>query len=81
MPDIKHLLSINAPTEAVYNAVTTQEGVAGWWTTENTTSNEVGGDAEFAADLLQREREEFFVVGGKQVASLGRLRPPLPPLS
>lgn len=47
MPDIKHLLSINAPAETVYNAVTTQEGVAGWWTTENTTSNEVGGDAEF----------------------------------
>ena len=47
MPDIEHLLTIKALPEKVYEAVTTEQGVAGWWTTENTTSHQVGGNAEF----------------------------------
>jgi uncharacterized protein YndB with AHSA1/START domain len=38
MPNIKHMLTIQAPAEKVYRAVTPREGVAGWWTDENTTS-------------------------------------------
>jgi uncharacterized protein YndB with AHSA1/START domain len=47
MPNIRHLLRINARPEKVYEAVTTQTGLAGWWTVENTTTAKVGGFAEF----------------------------------
>lgn len=32
MPDILHRVGIVAPAEAVYKALTTVEGLAGWWT-------------------------------------------------
>jgi uncharacterized protein YndB with AHSA1/START domain len=47
MPNVKHLLAIDAPAEKVFEAVTTRDGVAGWWTSENSTTGEVGGHAEF----------------------------------
>ncbi|MFY0625571.1 MAG: SRPBCC domain-containing protein [Reichenbachiella sp.] len=34
MEHIKHLFYINAESKIVYNALTTQTGLAGWWTTE-----------------------------------------------
>lgn len=30
MPDIRHLVTIDAPPETVYRAVTEQVGLAGW---------------------------------------------------
>jgi uncharacterized protein YndB with AHSA1/START domain len=47
MPDIKHLLTIAVPVDTVYEALTSQAGIAGWWTAENTTDGRVGGIAEF----------------------------------
>jgi hypothetical protein len=32
MPHIHHAVLIAAPKEKVYNALTTQEGLSGWWT-------------------------------------------------
>jgi len=32
MADLKHRIPINAPLERVYQAVTTAEGLSGWWT-------------------------------------------------
>jgi uncharacterized protein YndB with AHSA1/START domain len=32
MADIMHQISIAAPAEAVYRAITTRQGLAGWWT-------------------------------------------------
>ncbi len=32
MPDIVHKININAPVEKVYDAVSTSEGLKGWWT-------------------------------------------------
>jgi uncharacterized protein YndB with AHSA1/START domain len=34
MPDIIHKIGINAPMEQVNAALSTAEGVAGWWTRE-----------------------------------------------
>lgn len=34
MPNIRHELVIAASAEKVYNAITTQEGLASWWTPE-----------------------------------------------
>jgi uncharacterized protein YndB with AHSA1/START domain len=47
MPDIKHMLVIDAPTETVYRAIVMQDGLAGWWTEEVKAETEVGGFAEF----------------------------------
>ena len=48
MPDILHLLTIDAPPERVYQALTTTEGVRNWWTRDATLDSHVGGSGEFA---------------------------------
>lgn len=50
MPDIKHLLEINAPVDTVYRAVSTQDGLARWWTEEVKADTRAGGFAEFWFD-------------------------------
>lgn len=42
MPELKHLVTINAPAAAVYRALTEQEGLAGWWTVQTIARPEVG---------------------------------------
>lgn len=39
---IYHRLLIEAPVEKVYEAITTQKGLAGWWTPDTTAEAEVG---------------------------------------
>jgi uncharacterized protein YndB with AHSA1/START domain len=43
MVDIIHRVGIKAPTSKVYAALSTIEGVAGWWTKETTGSSNIGG--------------------------------------
>jgi uncharacterized protein YndB with AHSA1/START domain len=45
---ICHRLLIKAPVEKVYEAVTTQQGLAGWWTPETIAKPEVASIARFA---------------------------------
>src|SRR5205823_1656408 len=45
---IFHRLLIKAPVETIYNALTKQEGLAGWWTPDTTAVPEVGTVATFA---------------------------------
>ncbi len=47
MASIKHYLLIKAPPEKVYKALTSTEGLRGWWTLEAKTDEQVGGVAEF----------------------------------
>lgn len=47
MPDIRHLLRINASTEKVYNAITTQEGLSGWWCPDTMAKPEEDSVARF----------------------------------
>jgi uncharacterized protein YndB with AHSA1/START domain len=49
MPDIVHRIGIKAPLSKVYAAVSSAEGVAGWWTKETTGTSRAGGsiDARF----------------------------------
>jgi len=48
MADIVHLVRINASPEAVYEALTTSQGVASWWTREARVDARVGGVGELA---------------------------------
>jgi len=42
MVDIAMQIEVAAPAEAVHRALTTTDGIAGWWTTRNETSGTVG---------------------------------------
>src|SRR5687768_13790391 len=42
MPDIAMQIDISAAPDTVYRALTTTDGVAGWWTTKNETGGTVG---------------------------------------
>src|SRR4051812_6686182 len=42
MNDYRSQLHLNAPIEAVYDALTTSEGLAGWWTADAVAATEVG---------------------------------------
>lgn len=47
MAKIYHLLTISAPVENVFEAISTVEGLKGWWTNLTTGSTEVGGELSF----------------------------------
>ncbi|MDQ4501061.1 SRPBCC domain-containing protein [Sinomonas sp. ASV322] len=48
MVDILHRIGVKTPTpEKVYGALTTVDGLAGWWTDNTSGSTELGGVLEF----------------------------------
>ena len=48
MPDILHRVGIKSPSpHDVYNALTTMEGLSGWWTTTTQGESNVGGVINF----------------------------------
>ena len=77
MPDILHRVRVNASsTEDVYKALTTCEGLAGWWTDETTGDNRLGGVVQFrfggggfdmeVLELEPGQRVRWLVVDGPQ---------------
>ena len=48
MVDILHRVGVNTPSpDKVYEALTTIEGLSGWWTDDTTGTAEVGGVVQF----------------------------------
>jgi uncharacterized protein YndB with AHSA1/START domain len=47
MSDILHRIGVVAPLDEVYEAITTPQGLAEWWTTDTVGKNEVGGELAF----------------------------------
>ena len=47
MPDILHLLKIQALPERVYQALTTAQGIRDWWTRDADLDSQIGGAGEF----------------------------------
>jgi uncharacterized protein YndB with AHSA1/START domain len=47
MADMLHEISIDASPEKVYQAITTSEGLRGWWAADSAADPRVGGIAEF----------------------------------
>ncbi|MBH1965210.1 MAG: SRPBCC domain-containing protein [Comamonadaceae bacterium] len=68
MADIAHRIGIKSTPEAVYKALATREGVAGWWT-ENTTGESCVGSA-----LRLRFTSDGTEIGDMQMKVL-QLRP------
>ena len=59
MSDIKHYLIINSTPEKIYKALTTKEGVAGWWTTQTIIGNKINDKNIF--DFGERYHNEIRV--------------------
>lgn len=75
MVDILHRVGVKTSSpEKVYDALTTVEGLAGWWTTDTSGSADVGGTLQFrfpaggfdmeVVDLAPAERVGWKVVDG-----------------
>ena len=47
MSNILFEFTIDAPTSEVYQALTDEAGIKGWWTTDTSIADEVGSTAEF----------------------------------
>jgi uncharacterized protein YndB with AHSA1/START domain len=47
MLDILHRIGVTASPEEVYAALTTVDGLAGWWTQDTTGDGEIGGVLKF----------------------------------
>ncbi|HEU5007593.1 MAG TPA: SRPBCC domain-containing protein [Jatrophihabitantaceae bacterium] len=73
MVDILHRVGILAPREKVYAALTTVEGLAGWWTSDTTGDGvlefrfgDLGGFDIKVVDVQPQTRVEWEVVGGPE---------------
>lgn len=71
--DIRHRVGITARPEQVYQALTTLDGLAAWWTTDTTTGadgtllfrfGDVGGFDMVVLDQQPSTRVQWEVVGG-----------------
>ena len=51
MPDINHLVEINAPADVVYRAVTERAGLAAWWTPACKAEPEVGASRQESMEM------------------------------
>jgi uncharacterized protein YndB with AHSA1/START domain len=47
MPEIKHLLHINATADKIYQAITKEEGLKNWWTDQTTATAKEEAVIEF----------------------------------
>ena len=60
MFNIVHRIGIKAPASKVYPALSTIEGLAGWWTRETTGQSKVGGSIAFTfRDKAGAEKGRF----------------------
>jgi uncharacterized protein YndB with AHSA1/START domain len=77
MPDILHSVDIKSSPNDTYKALTTREGLAGWWTTDTQGDFNVGGVVHFrfgkrgtidmkVLELDPAKRVLWQVVGGPQ---------------
>jgi len=47
MPDILHRVGINVPPEKVFQALTSLEGLRGWWVSDTSGDPKLGGTIDF----------------------------------
>ena len=69
MPDIIHRVGIKGPAKKVYDAVSTAEGVAGWWTETTTGAARAGGKVNVR--FLRKDGTEI----GKMDFEMTKLEP------
>ena len=67
MADIRMNVSIKAAPQIVYNAITSQEGLANWWAKQTTAKREVGFVNVFTFGKFRNEMKVTKLVPEKRV--------------
>ncbi len=67
MPEIKHNVIIKTTPEKVYEAITTQEGLANWWTKQTIAKPEVGFVNTFTFGTFRNEMKVTMLNPNKKV--------------
>ena len=67
MPEIKHNLIIKTNPEKVYEAITTQEGLANWWAKQTIAKPEVGFVNIFTFGTFRNEMKVTILNPNKKV--------------
>jgi uncharacterized protein YndB with AHSA1/START domain len=67
MPSIHQRLVIGAPAATIYNAITSQAGLAAWWTRETMAKPETNTVARFAFGQYFKEMKIVALKPGQQV--------------
>jgi len=67
MEAIKHTLTIKAPADKVYKALTTQEGLSGWWAKQTVAQPETGFVNTFTFGTTVNEMKVTRLDAGKRV--------------
>ena len=76
MTDIHHRIGVESPsTDDVYAALTTIDGLAGWWTTDTTGDPGLGGKIEFRFPPGGFDMEVIELDAGRARPLAGRRRP------
>jgi uncharacterized protein YndB with AHSA1/START domain len=67
MVDILHKIEAKASAQAAYKALTTREGLAGWWTSDTRGDPNEGGTIEFHFGDNRMDMKVLELVQGKHV--------------
>ena len=67
MPEIRHNVIIKTTPEKVYEAITTQEGLANWWAKQTIAKPEVGFVNIFTFGTLRNEMKVIILNPNKKV--------------
>lgn len=77
MPDIRHLVFIQSTPEKIYTAITTQQGIASWWSVSNNAVPEEGNvyRISFGGDYYKEIKVEELVPDKKVVWQIVHAHP------
>ena len=67
MPEIRHNVIIKTTPEKVYEAITTQEGLANWWAKQTIAKPEVGFVNIFTFGIFRNEMKVIILNPNKKV--------------
>lgn len=68
MASIRHVVTIEAPSEKIYDAITEKKGISSWWTDRVEASPEEGSVGEFNFGDYKKRIKVEKLDKGKQVA-------------
>jgi len=77
MPDIRHLVSLKSTPEKIYRAISTQTGIASWWSLDNNAKPEKGSvyRISFGGDYYKEIKITELVTDSKVVWEILQAHP------
>jgi hypothetical protein len=65
--DILHRIAVTSSSDAVYTALTTRDGLAGWWAVDTQGTSAVGDVLEFRFELGDIDMQVVELLSGRRV--------------